>query len=56
MKLRLPPLECNARDLRALTLLDSGLTQAVVCERCGMSRGPLVRLLADIREDERAQR
>lgn len=44
----------DARDLKALRLLDKGLSQREVCIRLGISRGPLVRLLRDIRADEAA--
>jgi predicted DNA-binding protein (UPF0251 family) len=45
----------DARDLKALRLLDAGLTQSEVCERLGITRGPLVRLVGDIRRDEANQ-
>lgn len=47
--------QLDERDLKALRLLDEGLTQTAVCERLGMFRGPLVRLLRDIRAEEEAQ-
>ncbi len=42
----------ETRDLKALELLDTGMTQAAVCERLGMTRGPLVKMLREIRADE----
>lgn len=43
--------ERDRRDLEALRLIDQGFLQAEVCRRVGMSRGTLVRLLRDVRED-----
>lgn len=47
--------ERDMRDLRLLQLLDQGFTQDQACKHVGCSRGPLARLLADIRLDERRE-
>jgi transcriptional regulator with XRE-family HTH domain len=52
MTRRLSQHDRDRRDLMALALLEQGLSQEVVCKRLGISRGPLVRLRRDIREDE----
>lgn len=51
LRKRLSEKDRDARDLMALRLLDRGMRQDDVCRRCGMTRGPLVKLLRDIRED-----
>ena len=55
MRWKLSEAQRDRRDLEALRLLDRGLTQQAVCDRLGISRGPLVKLLRDIRADEAAQ-
>ncbi len=45
--------ECDARDLRALELLDAGFGQLQVCGVVDISRRKLDELLADIEADER---
>lgn len=47
--------ERDARDLRILELLDSGMSQRRVAAVVGAARGPIVRMLADIRHDEDQQ-
>lgn len=42
----------DQRDLKILKLLDQGLTQTEVATRMAITRGPIVRLLTDIRIDE----
>ena len=42
----------DERDLRILSLLDDGLTQQQVCDRIGVTRGLVTKLLGDIRKDE----
>lgn len=44
--------ERDHRDLRALALLDEGLTQAEVCRRLGMHAEQLRRLRQALLEDE----
>lgn len=43
--------ERDARDLRILALLDEGHSQVAVAKMLGVSRGPIQRLLGDIRRD-----
>lgn len=45
----------DARDLRVLSLLDQGYTQPQAANAVGMTRGPVARLVAQIRDDEAAQ-
>jgi len=52
----LPEHDRDARDLKILKLLDEGMTQDQVAARMGISRGPIARLLADIRKDEEKSR
>lgn len=52
MARKLKEAERDRRDLKALRLLDQGLTQTLVAARLGISRGALVRMLREIREDE----
>ncbi|MBO9398755.1 winged helix-turn-helix domain-containing protein [Shimia sp. R9_2] len=45
----------DERDLKVLELLDAGLSQQAVADRLGITRGPIVKLVTDIRKDEEAQ-
>ena len=51
---RLTEHQRDARDLLALALLEAGHPQHAVCSAFDMSRGPLVRMLREIRDDIRA--
>lgn len=55
MPIKLTDHERDARDLKILKLLDTGMSQKQVADAVGVSRGSFQRLLADIREDDRKQ-
>lgn len=55
MPIKLTEHERDARDLKILKLLDTGMSQKQVADAVGVSRGSFQRLLADIREDDRKQ-
>ncbi|AHD09514.1 winged helix-turn-helix transcriptional regulator [Phaeobacter gallaeciensis] len=42
----------DSRDLKILRLLDEGLSQQQVADACGVTRGPIAKLVRDIRKDE----
>lgn len=53
MTRRLSEHERDERDLKILRLLDEGMTQEAVAECMDITRGPIARLLKEIRESEK---
>ncbi|WP_165390232.1 hypothetical protein [Thalassococcus sp. S3] len=51
MTMRMTARQRDERMLRALKLLDLGFTQDQVAARLGMTRGPISRLVIEIRAD-----
>lgn len=45
--------ERDQRDLKILQMLDQGIPQPEIAAALGISRGPIVRLVRDIRDDEK---
>lgn len=55
MTRRLSENDRDTRDLRILQLLDEGMSQDRAARTMGVSRGPVARMVAEIRADEASQ-